>query len=1190
MKPGTVIAERYVIDTLAGSGGMGAIYKAHDRSGRSVALKILEPRSREMGLRFTREAALLRQLSHPTIVRYLDSGVTATGEQFLAMEWLEGCDLKQRLTGARLTASEALHVVGRVATALSVAHNHGIVHRDVKPANIFLPDCQLNAAKLLDFGLARWAHGSNGITVAGTRFGTPAYMSPEQVRGETELSARCDIFSLGCVLFECLTGEPAFAAHDPMAVFCKILMARVPEPSTLSAAVPAEVDDLVRVMLAKNPAERLATGSEAARRVRTIAAALPEAEHEVRPRAPTHHALTTQEQRWVNVVVAAVDTRSGPAAPPPLTNSALEPLLSTRMYVADPEEHRIVLDQLFARMESLGAQCGSLGDGALVAVLESPEVATMGTVIDQTANAARCALIIHELFPDSAVGLASGRATIGQQRLIDDVIDHAVSLLAAPPGHPGGERTLDGTIRVDGTTGRLLGSRFELSAQPDGHRLLVGEHSFDAPQVVLGRTTPFVGRKRALSTLLGTIEECLDESLARLALVTGPAGYGKSRLRHELLGRLGQLAEGAQVWMAHGDPMRAGSPMALLSEAIRRACGIDERWDQARQRDALERRVTHHLTPDSAHRVTMFLAELLEISRSSEEDVQLRAARRDPLLMADQVRRACLDLLTAETAAHPLIMIIEDLHWGDRTSLAVLDVAMRDLSERPLAVIGFGRPEVHDTFSTLWTTHDCTTVHLGRLSRQASHTLARAILGDEVDEQRIAALVAQADGNAFYLEELARSAATGQWTLPDTVLAMVDTRLGSLVPTARQVLRAASVFGPRFWRDGIAHMIDGDIAIDQWLDELVAAEFVLRVDRSRFAGHDEYTFRHSLLRDGAYAMLTDEDRQLGHRLAGAWLEEVGENDSQVLAEHFERGQQPERALPHLRHAAEDALRRSDLNAAVALAERGIEHGAARAMLGAFKWILIEERIWQGKTTEVAELCCEAMALLDAGSRAWYAVFGEAVMAAGRLGRDQRIEELAGMLPRTPDPSRDRSGWQIAAAKLALQLFGLGQVERAQALVAELENQLGDLTRAPPFVAAHLHFTRAVSADARQDPGRMLTELQQCAAQFTEIGDLRQAVLQRNNVGHAKIELGLFAEAEAELRSVISDAEHLTLDLAVHAASQSLGVVLARGGAYGDACAHLRAAVAGFGAQGDVRMKAWSRLDLADTLLAIGDPD
>src|SRR5262245_8028020 len=181
MRAGDIVAERFEIEREAGSGGMSVVFRAQDRlTGQPVALKLLEAQDERAEARFRREASLLADLRHPGIVRYVAHGTGAPS--WLAMEWLEGEDLAQRLSRGGLAVVEAVTLLRQVAEALAAAHARGIVHRDVKPSNLFLPGGDISRVKVLDFGVARHGRVSE-LTLTGARVGTPAYMSPEQARG-----------------------------------------------------------------------------------------------------------------------------------------------------------------------------------------------------------------------------------------------------------------------------------------------------------------------------------------------------------------------------------------------------------------------------------------------------------------------------------------------------------------------------------------------------------------------------------------------------------------------------------------------------------------------------------------------------------------------------------------------------------------------------------------------------------------------------------------------------------------------------------------------------------------------------------------------------------------------------------------------------------------------------------------------
>jgi len=210
---GPRFSDRYELKSQAGIGGMGTVYQAIDReSGALVALKILHSRNTIEQARFDQEARVLSELSHPGIVRYFDHGVAPHGSPYIAMEWLEGETLEERLARGILGPAAAAHVARLVLEALAAAHARNIVHRDIKPSNIFLELLQgeqgqpVDHVKLLDFGVARVEWAETRLTNANSPLGTRGYMSPEQEQG-IEIDHRADIFALGSVLYECLTGE-----------------------------------------------------------------------------------------------------------------------------------------------------------------------------------------------------------------------------------------------------------------------------------------------------------------------------------------------------------------------------------------------------------------------------------------------------------------------------------------------------------------------------------------------------------------------------------------------------------------------------------------------------------------------------------------------------------------------------------------------------------------------------------------------------------------------------------------------------------------------------------------------------------------------------------------------------------------------------------------------------------------------
>ncbi|HET7601723.1 MAG TPA: serine/threonine-protein kinase, partial [Gemmatimonadales bacterium] len=250
------LTKRYSLDRELGQGGMAVVYLAHDlRHDREVALKVLKPEiSAEIGAeRFLREIKLAAGLTHPHILPVFDSG-EADGLLFYVMPSMEGRSLRERLDKERqLSLPVALRIAREVASALDYAHRHNVVHRDIKPENILLHE---DAAMVADFGIGK-ALTSEGasLTQTGLSLGTPAYMSPEQAAGELGTDGRSDLYSLGCVLYEMLAGEPPFTGISAQAIIAKRFVSPIPRVRT-TRDVPEAVDSAVSRALARTPVDR----------------------------------------------------------------------------------------------------------------------------------------------------------------------------------------------------------------------------------------------------------------------------------------------------------------------------------------------------------------------------------------------------------------------------------------------------------------------------------------------------------------------------------------------------------------------------------------------------------------------------------------------------------------------------------------------------------------------------------------------------------------------------------------------------------------------------------------------------------------------------------------------------------------------------------------------------------------------
>jgi eukaryotic-like serine/threonine-protein kinase len=1172
--PGEILGDRFEIERTVSSGGMGVICQARDRlDGGAVAIKVLGA-GHDLSPRFTREIGILASLRHPGIVRYVAHGALPSGSPWLAMEWLEGPTLSARLGEGPLSVAEAVTLGGRLAGALGAFHQRGGVHRDVKPDNVILAGGEIEGATLIDFGVARLTGSAERFTAPGVMVGTARYMAPEQVRGLSQVDARADVFSLGTVLFRGLTGRSAFDAENELAVLFKILLEE-PPLAALRAAAPPWLSAVVASMLAKSPGARPADGSAVAEVLATSAGAAYALQEDATPppsRAPLE--LTSRERR----VLCLLLTTDRPAG-----DTTAEPDASVSRALGE------IIGRHRGRAELLA-------DRSLLAVFTgpdggSPSLRSAGSAADLAVQASRCALSMAPLLAGAPVVVVTGRAALEATLPVGELIERAVALHARAAGV--------GSILLDDVTVGLLGPQFDVSPGPVGPILRGERGPLEAPRTLLGKPTPCVGRDRELERLEDALARCIEEGAARAVLVTGQAGLGKSRLLYELRSRLRERTDPVEVWCSRGDPVSAGSPFGMLGQALRGAAGLlDGEPLEARRRKLVTMVGALPSSSPDAMPAVEFLGELCGVPFPDEGSGKLRLARRDPMVMGQQMARAFEDLLRAACATRPIALVLEDLHWGDGATVRIVDGALRNLHDRPFFVLAGARPEVDDAFPGLFRDRAIDRLRLAPLTRRASETLAHAALGASgvrADASVVRNLAERADGNAFYLEELIRAVAAGRTAeLPETVLAMVQARLERLDPEARRILRAASIFGQRFRRGGVSALVGG-APVDRSLADLEAAEVISSSRDPGSNGEVEYTFRHALVREAAYGMLTEEDRAVGHKLAGSFLETSGEGDAMVLAECFERGGELGRAATWYRRAAELAFEGNDLDLAVARAERAIACAGDDPDLGPV-WLgrvyLLEAQAnrWRGQLIEGLARGLQAMRALPPGSAAWWDSAAEVVTAANAAD-PATLEATSQALLTTPagppSPGRDDTAVSCATALAyaAIANFFSGNYARGAQLLARSE---AAASRIPgePAVAAHVDRARGMGARLKGDAGAYLARMRSAGEHFEEAGDLRGACQQSLNVGNAYLQLGMYGVAERTLQGALREADRLGLQIVRAHVKLNLCLALALQGKLAEAVAAGEEGLAL--AAGSQRAELFARIFLARSLLSI-DP-
>ncbi|HTU63363.1 MAG TPA: serine/threonine-protein kinase, partial [Polyangiales bacterium] len=348
------------------------------------------------------------------------------------------------------------------------------MHRDLNPRNLFLVRDSVEDVRVLDFGIAMLGSLATRITVTGSALGTPGYMAPEQAQGSAEVTPRVDVFALGCVLFECLTGRRAFAGRTLMELLAKILVDDVPPVSSLGVRVPPELDEFVAQMLSKRPEQRPADGNVVAEVLSRFASL---DDSGARSQGSSRASLTIGEQRVVSVILSA----------------------DPRHFSGEELEGESVLDAVSDIVAPFDSRVERLANGSLVITLGSDAALrrNRGSATDRVVQAARCALALRQRFPAMPLALGTGRSALTGQWPAGQAIERASAFLKTvpeqrpqqPPDSVGGQ-----PIFVDEVTAGLLDGRFEVRGDQRGLMLRGFRDTQEPVRTVLGVPTTLVGR------------------------------------------------------------------------------------------------------------------------------------------------------------------------------------------------------------------------------------------------------------------------------------------------------------------------------------------------------------------------------------------------------------------------------------------------------------------------------------------------------------------------------------------------------------------------------------------------------------------------------------------------------------------------------------------------------------------------
>jgi tetratricopeptide (TPR) repeat protein len=1125
--------DRFTIEARVGSGGMGDIYRGVDReTGQPIAVKLLRPTATASErTRFAREIAILADLRHPNIVQYVGHGTWEDGRLFFAMEWLEGEDLGQRQRRAPLGMRDAVEIVRRSAAAMAAVHARGVIHRDLKLSNIFLIHGKGTAIKLIDFGVVKPAEKDDFPTERGQIIGTPHFMAPEQARGE-QIDTRADVYSLGSVLFRLVTGRNVFETEHVIALLGRLVIEDPPTAVSIRFDVPEALDQVISHTIARSRDQRYENGGELARALARVgvvnndppatdksASAIRKAVHDVSPISNTDggHAQPSRPGTSERRVVAVVLYDLAGAALPPDVDAAVREVLG--------EDTRFEALAGGRMVAVLGVE-RSKGDEAIRAARAALTVAHALSAVSPDGD--RLSYASPSLAESARVAVAVGHAVRGRANLAGEALDRAARQLefAAP-----------GTVRIDGHAAAAIEGRFVVQEDQQGGVLVREDASGFGARQLLGRVTPTVGREKEIALLLGIYNEMAEDGTPRAALVTGPAGIGKSRVRAELMQRLEVAERRPEMLLCRGDTMSRGTSLSALGRALRALMGIHDGEQPYAQVTKVKNHVAVRL-PRTLRFLAAFLGELIGVQFPDESDEPLRAARASAQLMQSRMRMALEAFVRAQPT--PLVLVIEDMHWADDTTIDLVDWLL-GCPDLRFGVFAFARPDVQTRLPQLWERRNLTRLTLSPLSPLAAERLVAAALPQAEPSIR-ASIVRRAGGNALFLEELVRYAADGREELPLTVQALVQARLDRMSPAVRQVLRAAAVFGQSFWTGGVEALLDRFASND--LSELQQSEIITRQNESRIAGQDEWIFRQALVRDAAYASILEEDRAALHLDAGAWLESVGDVDVGLIARHADAGGDLARAAVLYARATRQAYTNgAQLETSLELAERGLHCGAEGGVRAQLLLAKAQVASSLGRLNDAIAAADEAANMAPPGSDMWgeaHRLAAAALIDAGRSAEgDARAAWALG-------PEFAALSLPIRAAIMAARIRGLIDLG-APGHALGLADQAVDAALRSGALDASLR-----AMDARLFALMHVGDLSGSIAAGTALieaadnaGDIVLAVRGRTNTGSVLNHLGMFEEAQAMLERALHDARARRMRIMEAFALHNVGMSYAR---------------------------------------------
>ena len=928
----------YRVEERLGAGGMGEVFRAFDeRLGRAVALKQILPEraanSRARG-RFRREARSAARLNHPNIVKVHDILARDDGD-WIVMELVEGETLAKRLESGPLAMERALSLARELAAALAVAHDEGIVHRDLKANNVLItPEGHI---KILDFGLAKQVlqpQESSSISIDGQLLGTPRAMSPEQAMGR-KVDLRSDLFSLGSLLYEAVTGVAPFRGQGPLETLRRVCTHQQTPAHELVPTVSQGFSRVLEQLMQKDPMHRPQTAAEVVGALECLSARSEDAIETLVEDDLTvvDGALSGGggEKRQVTVMgceLVSADESAGSLDPELLIEvvgefeEAVHGIVrSYEGSVANFLGHRAIVHFGYPKSHEDDAERAVRAAFAIVdwaKGVQPPGTAESGGL------SVRCGL-------HTGAAVVLGLRTEDEQLVLGPTLDRVSELQRlAEPGQVLISELARGVIRSHYSSEILRNPRIEAVSTRRVFEIFPVKDA-SGPWGLWTESEPMIGRDRELEFLAGRLQ-LAEAGQGQVALLMGEAGIGKSRLVHALRR---QVVENHNVrWLdIYGSAFAQNSPLYPLTGLMEKIFefGMD---DSAGQKYKKMEEYLRQAGLDSGQ-LGPLLASVMNLEIESESE----PSRLSPQRQMELTLLGLKSMIFHIAKHRPLVLFVEDLHWIDPSSLDLIDLLVEEINADRILILLTFRPE----FENRWLhKKQVTQLHLSRLPETDVRALIHRVtqgqdLPDVVEEQ----IHLKTDGIPLFVEELTRNLLESdlmvqrggcyelnreidELQIPSSLRDSLNARLDRL-GAAKEVAQIGATIGREFSYRLLTRISAlPNKKLEHALEKLVEAELVIKRGFSR---RRRYVFRHALIRDAAYESILGRRRKEYHTNIATILvnqfDGIVGSQPELVAHHFTEASVYPRAIEYWQKAGNQAASRSANYEAIRHVESGL---------------------------------------------------------------------------------------------------------------------------------------------------------------------------------------------------------------------------------------------------------------------------